>query len=155
MSSYFLDSSALVKRYPSEVGSAWTAALTDPLAGNSIVVAEISRVEIAAAFAARSRAPGGITQVERDRLFGLLVRHNTLEYEVIPISTQIVDRAMNLTQKHRLRGYDAVQLAAALDVQAAARAAGLPTLVFLTANEDLLTAAFGEGLAADNPNHHP
>lgn len=155
MSIFFLDSSALVKRYPSESGSAWTIALTDPLNRHSIVVVEISRVEIAAALAARHRAASGITRVERDRLFGLLVRHNTIEYEVVPVGTSIVDRAMELTQKHRLRGYDAVQLAAALDVQATALATGLSSLTFVTADEDLLVAALAEGLAADNPNRHP
>ncbi|MFN8496914.1 MAG: type II toxin-antitoxin system VapC family toxin [Anaerolineae bacterium] len=66
----------------------------------------------------------------------------------------VVDRAMELTQKHRLRGYDAVQLAAALDVQATVRAAGPFTMTFLTADEDLSAAALAEGLTADNPNHH-
>ena len=155
MTSFFLDSSALVKRYLTEIGSSWVTALTNPSTANSIVIAEISRVEIAAAFASRQRAPGGITQAERDRLFRLLVRHSTLEYEVIPVSTRIVDRAMLLTQKHRLRGFDAVQLAAALDARAVAVAAGLSGFTFVSADEDLLTAARLEELAGDNPNRHP
>ena len=155
MTSFFLDSSALVKRHLTKISSSWVTALTNPSTANSIVIAEISRVEIAAAFASRHRAPGGITQAERDRLFHLLVRHSTLEYEVIPVSTRIVDRAMLLTQKHRLRGYDAVQLAAALDAQAVAVAAGLSGFTFVSADEDLLTAARLEEIATDNPNRHP
>lgn len=155
MTTLFMDSSALVKRYLTEMGSGWIVTLANPMTANSIIIAEISRVEIAAAFAARHRAPGGMTQAERDKLFRLLVRHSVLEYEVIPISTGIVDRAMRLTQTHRLRGYDAVQLAAALDAQAAAVAEGLSGLTFVSADEDLLTAARLEGLATDNPNRHP
>ena len=45
MSYFYLDSSALVKRYLTEIGSAWVGVLTDPAVGNSIVVAEITRVE--------------------------------------------------------------------------------------------------------------
>lgn len=154
MTAYFFDSSALVKRYLSEPGSSWISALADPAAGNTVVIVEITRVEIAAALASRQRIQGGITQAERDRLFRLLVRHNTIEYEVIPVSTSIVDRAMELTQKHRLRGYDAVQLAAALEVRATARTAGLSEVAFVAADEDLLASALAEGLAVENPNHH-
>jgi hypothetical protein len=49
-----------------------------------------------------------------------------------------------------LRGYDAVQLAAAL-----AAGAVLPDLVFAAADDDLLAAARLEGLAVENPNQHP
>src|SRR5438552_12395457 len=114
MSTLFFDSSALVKRYLTEMGSAWVAAQTNPGSNNVIVVAEITRVEVAAALAARHRAAGSITRDERDRLFRLLAQHHTSEYRAIPISVAVADQAMNLTQAHRLRGYDAVQLATAL-----------------------------------------
>lgn len=150
MSVLFFDSSALVKRYLTEAGSAWVLALTDPDAGNTIVVAEITRVEVAAALASRQRAPDGITLADRDRLFRLLAQHCTAEYRAVQINNATTDRAMYLTQMHRLRGYDAVQFAAARAVGAV-----LPTLTFVSADEDLLTAARAEGLAADNPNLHP
>jgi len=67
----------------------------------------------------------------------------------------MIDQAMLLTQNHRLRGYDAVQLATALDVQATTLAAGLPGLTFLAADDDLITAAHAEGLPSDNPRAHP
>jgi predicted nucleic acid-binding protein len=115
MSYFYLDSSALVKRYLTEIGSAWVGVLTDPATGNSIVVAEITRVEAAAAIAARHRASGGISLDERDALVGLLLRHFDTECVIAPLSNLIVDQAVRLTQAHRLRGYDAVQLATALD----------------------------------------
>jgi len=150
MSTLFFDSSALVKRYLTEIGSAWVAAQTTPDSNNVIVVAEITRVEVAAALAARHRAAGSITRDERDRLFRLLAQHHTTEYRAVPISITVADHAMNLTQAYRLRGYDAVQLAAALSA-----AAVLPGLVFVAADDDLLAAAHAEGLAAENPNQHP
>ena len=149
MSVLFFDSSALVKRYLTELGSAWVAAQTNPGSNNVIVVAEITRVEVAAALAARHRASGGITRVERDRLFRLLALHHANEYRAVSISSAVADQAMNLTQAHRLRGYDAVQLATAL-----AAAVALPGLVFVAAADDLLAAGRAEGLVAENPNQH-
>jgi len=149
VSTLFFDTSALVKRYFTETGSAWVATQTNPGSNNVIIVSEITRVEAAAAIAARHRASGGITRSERDRLFRLLALHQTNEYRTVPISSAVADHAMNLTQVYRLRGYDAVQLAAALTASAV-----LPGLVFVAADDDLLAAARAEGLATENPNQH-
>jgi hypothetical protein len=45
LSDYFLDASALVKRYSTETGSNWITQLTDPAAQNTILIAEITVVE--------------------------------------------------------------------------------------------------------------
>jgi len=42
VSLYFLDSSALVKRYVTETGSAWIKALTDPEKRNPLIIARIT-----------------------------------------------------------------------------------------------------------------
>ncbi len=62
---------------------------------------------------------------------------------------------MRLTQQHRLRGYDAVRLSTALATNNALITSGLPGLTFVAADGDLVAAAHGEGLAADDPNLHP
>lgn len=153
MTTYFLDTSALVKRYLTEIGSIWIGVLTDPVSLNSVSVAGITRVEAAAAIAARQRA-GTISQEERDKLVALLLHHFDTEYLVTVLTDSVIEQAVSLTQRHRLRGYDAVQLAIALDTQTTAIAAGLPGLTFVAADDDLLTAARAEGLAAENPNLH-
>jgi hypothetical protein len=51
--------------------------------------------------------------------------------------------------------YDAVQLATALVANETLAAAGLPSLTFVAADDDLVAAARAEGLDAENPNHHP
>lgn len=38
MALYFLDTSALVKRYVAESGSAWVMALCDPASGHVVVI---------------------------------------------------------------------------------------------------------------------
>lgn len=102
--------------------------------------------------AARHRAPNGISRAERDQL---LLHHFDVEYELAAISTRVISQAVALTQRYRLRGYDAIQLATALDVRATALRAGLPDLTFITADDDLVTAALAEGLTAANPNRLP
>jgi hypothetical protein len=151
----FCDSSALVKRYLSEIGSAWLTAQVDPSNGNSVIVAEITRVEIAAAPASRQRATGGISILERDKLFRLLIKHVADEYKTTPLNVPIVDQAMLLTQRHRLRGYGAVQLATALLVNEQLIANTGAALTFVTADDDLIEAAQAKGLATENPNEHP
>jgi uncharacterized protein len=59
-----------------------------------------------------------------------------------------------LTQRHRLRGYDAAQLATALAVDHALSAASLPGIIFVSADTDLIAAARAEGLPSDDPNIH-
>lgn len=155
MSRFFLDASAIAKRYSAETGSAWVTSLIAPTSGHSFLLAEITLAEVAAAFAAKHRAPRGITQKERDEALTLFLSHCRAEYELVAINRFVIDRAVLLTQNHKLRGYDAVQLAAALITNEALAAAGLSPLVFIAADDDLVTAARAEGLATDNPNLYP
>ena len=74
MSDYYLDSSALVKRYVNEPGSAWVRQITDLFSENTILLAEISLAEVAAALSAKSRATRGITQEQRDQALSFFLR---------------------------------------------------------------------------------
>ena len=62
---------------------------------------------------------------------------------------------MKLATKHALRGYDAVQLAAALEANDESLANGLPPLILVSADTKLNTAAQAEGLVVQNPNNYP
>ena len=55
MATYFFDSSALVKYYVNEVGSAWVESLIDAQPPNEIVIAQITGVEVIAALSRRVR----------------------------------------------------------------------------------------------------
>lgn len=154
MSHFYLDASALVKRYNVEAGSTRVEALTDPFAGHTIILGEITLAEVAAALAAKHRAPDGITREERDRALALFLGHCDTEYDLIAGSRIIIDQAVRLTQNHKLRGYDAVQLATALVTNRALTDSGLDALIFVAADEDLVTAANAEGLATENPDLH-
>ena len=154
MTTYFFDASAIVKRYLTEAGSEYVAGLIDQPSSNTIILAEITRVEVAAALAARQRAHSGLTLKERDEAVALLLRHCDREYRMVPLNPDVLGRAVTLTQTRRLRGYDAVQLAAALLTNFSLLAAGLPELGFVTADNDLIRAAIAEKLPSENPNTH-
>jgi predicted nucleic acid-binding protein len=154
MSYFYFDSSALVKRYLTETGSNRVLALANQSAGHTLIIAGITRVEVAAAFAARHRVSGGISRRECNDALGLLLQHCNSEYHLAPLTPTIISRAVDLTQNHRLRGYDAVQLATALSTNEALLAAGLSGLTFVAADNDLLAAAQAEGLPTENPNDY-
>jgi hypothetical protein len=54
---YYIDAGALVKRYTREPGSTWVLQITASSAQRTILLAEITLVEVAAALAAKQRAP--------------------------------------------------------------------------------------------------
>ncbi len=136
MSFFYLDSSALVKRYLPEVGSTWINTLTDSNSEHTILVSALTRVEAAAAIAARQRA-GTITIQERNTAVALLLQHYQTEYRSVLVDAMVIDRAVRLTQSYRLRGYDAVQLASALEVNVQCHAASPAEITRVCAAEGI------------------
>ncbi len=63
----------------------------------------------------------------------------------------IINRAVEIAQRRKIRGCDAIQLATALMINAALIAEALPPLVFVAADGELLQAASEEGLVTENP----
>ena len=151
MIDYFLDASAVVKRYADEAGSAWVRQITDPQAQNTILLAEITLVEVTAALAAKQRAPKGFTLEQRNRVLSRFFQDCDEHFTLVSIDRSVIDRAVDLAQRHRLRAYDAVQLATALEANAITQAQALPALTFVAADTDLVTAAAAEHLSVENP----
>ena len=54
-----------------------------------------------------------------------------------------------------LRAYDAVQLAAALELNGRWVAAGMGGIILVSADQALNDAALAEGMAVEDPNTHP
>jgi uncharacterized protein len=150
MPAFFLDTSAIVKRYFAEVGSAWVVELTDLAAGHQIHLARITGVEVASAMTRQGRA-GNVTPEEAARLLAAFRFAFANDFRIVPVSPRVLVRAMNLAEAHALRGCDAVQLAAALHANRA-RKRPMP---FVSADVALNAAAAAEGLPVDDPNAHP
>ena len=154
MAPYFLDTSALVKRYVREPGSPWIISLTDPAANNRCWLATFTRVELVAALYRRVRM-GSLTLAQAQGSEQLFRRELRTHFLRVPIRAVIVNQAMGLVTVYPLRAYDALQLAAALHVQAQNSALGLAAPMILSADQNLNRAATAEGLQVDDPNLHP
>lgn len=140
----FLDSSALVKYYLTERGSTWIRSLVDN-PQNVVLVSGIVLPEVTSA----------LTRRQREGLFGKrFLRQSYQSFQedlrVVPEEEAILAEAAELTFQHPLKGYDAVQIATALNVQRR-----FPTLNFLSADLQMLNAAQAENLQTDNPEQHP
>ncbi len=154
MAYYFFDSSALVKYYVSEIGTQWVHDLVDAQPSNEIILAHITGVEIVAAISRRVRM-NLTTLADGTKAIGVFNTHFQTKYRVAIALLETVERGMNLAEKHALRGYDAIQLAAALLVEEGMTAAGFGPLVLISADQELNIAAQAEGLLTDDPNQHP
>lgn len=154
MAAYFVDSSALVKRYVVEHGSAWLTATLHPLVAAEIYVAQVTGPEVVSALTRRALTPHYTTVDAVRAVLGFRLDF-AAEYRIAPLTAALTSRAMLIAEHHRLRGYDAVQLAAALEVNDQRMAEGFAPLILLSSDQELNAAAAAEGLQVDDPNLHP
>ena len=155
VNAYFLDTSALVKRYVPEIGSDWILSITDPATDNHLAISQITWVEVHSALARRLR--DGSLSAQRFDLIVQKVREDfENEYRVIDVDQTLIETATELVMQHPLRAYDSVQLASALRFQSTTLLSQPETrLIFISADNRLLDIAQSEGLATDNPNNYP
>jgi predicted nucleic acid-binding protein len=151
---YFVDSSALVKRYVLETGTAWVRGVTRHNPSTTICFARITAVEVASAVA-RRRKGRSITAAKASSILHRFRQHLAGRYAVVEITPALFSRAMRLANKHALRAYDAVQLAVALEIRQQRRARGFGPVTLISADGALNNAALAEGLPVDDPRFHP
>lgn len=153
VNAYFLDSSALVKRYVPERGTNWILSITDPTTDNNLVIAQITWVEVLSALSRRQREGS----ISGDRF------NSTLEdfrqdfeslYQIIEVDRLLIERAGQLVVQYPLRAYDAIQLASAFSMQSSLLQIPNTQLIFVSADERLIDVARNEGLVTDNPNNY-
>jgi len=152
MAHYFLDSSGLVKRYIVEAGSGWVQSLCAP--GNAIYISRITGAEVIAAIFRRLRV-GDLRPEDAQAVARRFKDDFGRTYRVIEVTAKVVEQAMKLAEARALRGYDAVQLATALELHRLRREINLPAVTFVSADRDLNEAAEAEGLLADDPAAYP
>lgn len=149
---YYLDTSALVKRYLDEPGSQWlrdTIGAAETLLSTQLLVPEFIS-------ALNRLVREGMLALPDYRRLRLAFRDDCAnEYQLTPPRSDILSLSCELIERHPLRAYDAVHLATALVVERALQAQDFPRLTFLSADDRLLAIAATEGLATDNPNDHP
>lgn len=156
MATYFLDTSALVKRQVPEAGHTWVRALCDRRSGHTIVISEVAFVEVVASFSRMVReTPPRLSIANRDRFIARFQQHVRRRYLVVDLNRTVLMRAATLCRTHPLRAYDGVQLACALTRRNDDLAAGNPAPIFVCADANLLVVAQAEGFIVENPNGHP
>ncbi len=153
MAFYLFDSSAVVKQYVAERGSAWVAGIIGAVPGHRIHLASITGVEVVSAITRRERG-GSVSASDATTMRAAFRTDLGSLYFVVDLTPALIARAMALAETHALRGYDAVQLSVAAEVNTRAGAVG-EAFTFLSADAPLLAAAVLEGLPVDNPNLHP
>ena len=152
-STYFLDSSALVKRYVIETGTGWVRRLTRHNPSTVIYIAHITTVEVTCAIA-RRRKGRTLTAAKASSLLCRFRQHLAGRYVVIEVTPALLDDAARLGNAHSLRAYDAVQLAVALEVNRSHQAGGSGPVTLVSGDRHLNDAAAAEGLPVDDPNLH-
>lgn len=134
----YLDTSALVKLYVEEPGAAEVCRLVAGAA--HVSTSRVTYVEARAALARRYRERA-LSRSEYAELVRAL-EHDWEAYLRLEVTEPIIKLAGEMTERHALRAYDAIQLASAVSMPPRLR------ITFLAADERLLAAASSEGLTA-------
>ena len=151
---YYLDTSALIKRYLTETGSRWIRDVVQPAAGHLWATSQLTTIEINSAFA-RRRREGTVTPAQYADCQSAFAEDCVTLYQLVEIGDTVLALARDLVQRHPLRTLDALQLASALLVSRLFAGLNLTPLTFLSADDRLLAVAQAEGLQTDNPNLYP
>jgi predicted nucleic acid-binding protein len=144
MSTIFLDTSALVRRYDrSEPGAASVRAICAPSRGHDLLIARFATVDVASALGRKAR-DGALTARQVARTWRTFQGHLHGQYQVVDLSDAVYARAERLLVAHALRAADAVHVGCAL-----VAAGTLPPLVieFWTADRRRAQVAAAEGLS--------
>ena len=111
-------------------------------------------VEILSAFARRQRGDT-LNAAEAGKATARFRRNFDRKYFKIGITNRLLEQAASLAEKHALRGYDIVQLVAALEINDRRLAIGASPLILISSDDALNAAARPDGLTVDNLNLHP
>ena len=138
----YVDTSMVIKLLVEEPGSDHAGRIWDE--ADDLVAARLLYVEARSALAAAKR--GSRLSAAQHRRTKADLEDLWAQLAIVEITPELVTDAADLSEHDRLRGYDAVHLAAALLAGAH---------VFATADQDLATAAGRHGLHGANPNDLP
>jgi uncharacterized protein len=148
MTNYFVDSSALVKRYRVEPGSIRLSALLK--AADQIFISRLTVIEVSAALVRRAKqakAPPEDLKIAID-LLDFEVRNT---FDVLELDEPVPTHALAATRQYGLRGADAVQFAAGI----VARRRKSNQIIFVSCDDELNTAASREGWQVENLGLQP
>lgn len=112
MTSYFFDTSALIKRYLPEMGSAWVRMTTNPAPNHVIFIAHITGIELVSGMARRVRE-GTLTLIAAKQARQTANQEAHQHFVTIGFTATVDQQVQDILERHPLRAYDALQLASA------------------------------------------
>src|SRR5207245_319821 len=128
-----------------EQGQAWILSLCEPAQGHDLYISQATLVEVVATICRRAREQS-ISLTERDRLINVFRQDSKESYNIWPVTTDLYTSAGDLCRLHRLRAYDAVQLACVLALREYALANQVSELIFVCADICLLDFVVDDGI---------
>ena len=140
----YFDTSALVKQYFREPGSAVVRALLKR--GEQVFTSILTYAEAHAAFARRNRE--GVLSSQITRRVAQRFDKDWETYDVVLLGQEVLSLARKILYRHSLRSADAIHLASALLL---ARGTSQPTWEFVCADQRLREAASTEGFQPFDP----
>jgi uncharacterized protein len=149
--SFYMDASALAKRYVPENGHGLVDAILDTVSGNRFYVLSICAGEVFSILV-RKRNGGLIAPAEFLRAVASfnseLLTSRTIQR--VPVTKRLVSASLQLIEAHSINSTDALILKSALAIALRLRRAG-DDLVLVASDQRLLRAAQAEGLPTFNP----
>ena len=151
MNSFFLDGSALAKRYVPEIGSALVDVLVDTVAEQRIYLLNIGYAEVVSVLVRKKNA-GGISAAGFSQALLNIEREviRSLGKHLLSFDNSVASDALAFIVKHAINATDAIVLRVALDIAQLLRAGG-DDLVLVASDQRLLRATQVEGLTTFNP----
>jgi predicted nucleic acid-binding protein len=143
---YYLETSALVKLYVREPGTDRLLQLVN-LVENRFAVLSLSQVEFRSAIRRRERA-GDIDPNAASMLLDRFQQHQESRFLRQVLTDAVLDGASEMIDRYALRAYDAIQLAACLELKFTV---SMEPLIFVCSDQQLLAAAHSELLSTLDP----
>lgn len=148
---WYLDASALAKRYATEKGTPLLNHLFNQVPRRDMMCLTLGTLEVISIFVRKMNggqlSPAAFNQVMTDFRDEIL---DTPDLGKVSATDALVESTIPLIPKHSLNATDGVILRSALDIHAQLRQGG-DSLVLITSNQRLLKAAQAEGLATFDP----
>ena len=148
---FYLDASALAKRYVMEQGTLVMNHLFRRVARDDMMCLTLGTIEVISVFVRKKNASAVPDPVFRQAMTDFRSEViDTANFMKIPATDSLVNAAAPLVAKHALNATDAVILRSVLDLVATLHTTG-DALVLVTSDQRLLRAAQTEGVLTFDP----
>lgn len=145
---FYLDSSALVKRYQHEAGTEVIDELLESASpGDRFYTSFLSVLEVTSAVH-RLMVAGQLQEGAGHEILARLRLDLRARFLLWPLNDDVVSAAVSVVELHKLRSADAIHLASALAI--VSLVAGLP-VVMVSSDRELMRAARAAGLGILHP----